>query len=351
MTLQEALQNANVRAFLAVIRAGEGTSDADGYRRMFGGALFDSFADHPRKVHTFKLSKGGELSSSAAGAYQFLTKTWDGLVKQYGFADFSPETQDLAAVALIKGRRALDDVIAGRFGDAIRKCNREWASLPGSPYGQPTRTMDEALETYRLAGGSLRSHGELAPVEDRPVLPFIAAALPALIQTAPALIRIFGNSPQAEKNAQAAELVANIAKEATGESTIEGAVNAIQTDPTKAAAYREAVHQSMGELMNYMVQAHELDEKSRASAVDRAVTLGQATGGKWLYLLGGIALAVVGMTYWITRDVLFASDFGADTKALLLGQVVILGFTTVLAFLFGSNIQSRLRDQTDAQKK
>lgn len=341
-------QNGNVQAFLRVIRFCEGTSGDNGYRMMFGGGLFDSFADHPRKVNTFKLSKGGTLSSSAAGAYQFLTKTWDGLVSQYGFTDFSPQNQDLGAIALIQGRKALDDVIAGRIEVAVRKCAKEWASLPGSPYGQPTKTMDQVLEAYRLAGGLLRPQGTPAPVEERKVLPFIAAALPALIQSAPALIRIFGDSPQAEKNAKAAEMVAAIAKEATGETTVEGAVNAIQTDPEKLAAYQAAVKQNMGEFMGFMLQAQEADEKSMNAAAERGVSLGKATGGKWLWLLGMVALVVVGMTYWITRDVLFGlHDFGADTKALLLGQVVILGFTTVLAFLFGSNIQSRLRDQQE----
>ena len=42
---------------------------------------------------------------------------------------------------------------AGRIEAAIAKCNREWASLPGSPYGQPTRTMAQALATYDAAGG------------------------------------------------------------------------------------------------------------------------------------------------------------------------------------------------------
>ena len=37
------LDDGNVKAFLAVIRAGEGTPDQDGYRRHFGGRLFDSF--------------------------------------------------------------------------------------------------------------------------------------------------------------------------------------------------------------------------------------------------------------------------------------------------------------------
>jgi len=154
IALVDALEQPNVQAFLRVIRAGEGTTDADGYRRMFGGAHFDSFADHPRVVHTFKLKKGGSLSSSAAGAYQFLERTWDELVAEYGFSDFTPKTQDLAAVALLVRRKALADIIAGRFQKAVRKCNREWASLPESPYGQPTKTMDQAVAIYADHGGA-----------------------------------------------------------------------------------------------------------------------------------------------------------------------------------------------------
>jgi lysozyme len=147
--LVHALTLDNVRAFLWMIRKGEGTQGEDGYRTMFGGETFDSFADHPRQLVT-----RGSLTSSAAGAYQFLARTWDALVKQYGFADFSPKNQDLGCVALIKGRGALDDVIAGRFEDAIHKCAKEWASLPGSPYGQPVVTMAQARKQYEGAGGT-----------------------------------------------------------------------------------------------------------------------------------------------------------------------------------------------------
>ena len=141
--LRIALRDENVIAFLVMLRHGEGTSDGGGYSRLFGGKNFDSFSDHPRSPQTRKMG-GKPITSSAAGAYQFLTRTWDGLVKQYGFKDFSPESQDLGAVALIKGRKALDDVIAGRFDVAVMKCNKEWASLPGSPYGQPVVTIKKA---------------------------------------------------------------------------------------------------------------------------------------------------------------------------------------------------------------
>lgn len=337
--LQEALRNANVRACLRMIRVGEGTAGEDGYRKLFGGKLFDSFADHP---HVLVHASG--YSSTAAGAYQFLARTWQGLVAQYGFPDFRPDCQDEGAVALIDGRHALELVQAGRIVEAIGLMNKEWASLPGSPYGQPTRTLAQALKSYADAGGT--SEPQTAPQEAKPMLPFIAAALPALVEAAPALIRIFGNSPQAEKNARAAEILADVAKVATGEPTVEGAVNAIQSDPAKAAAYREAVHQSFDQLVAATIQVSEAEDKSRDAALDRNLQLAQASGGRWLWLLGGIAALVVVASYVITAAVLFMPHvtLSDETKAMLIGQIVILGFTTVLAFLFGSNIQNRLRD-------
>ena len=147
-TIDESLlQLPNVAAFLILIRTGEGTLGVNGYRTMFGGGLFNSFDDHPRQVIT-----RGAYTSTAAGAYQFLSRTWDGLVKQYGFRNFLPKTQDVAALALIKGRGALNDVIEGRFKVAIQKCNKEWASLPDSPYGQPTITYARAKQILDAQG-------------------------------------------------------------------------------------------------------------------------------------------------------------------------------------------------------
>lgn len=144
----DVLKNHNVRALLRVIRAGEGTADEAGYRRIFGGQLFTSFADHPRIV----VRKNGYVSS-AAGAYQFLSSTWDETRRVMRLTDFSPASQDLAAVGRIAARGALQDVIAGRFDLAIKKVNREWASMPGSPYGQPVISLAKAASIYAAAGG------------------------------------------------------------------------------------------------------------------------------------------------------------------------------------------------------
>ena len=151
----------NLRAFSMALRLGEGTTGPDGYRVMFGGArfcgpdgvldTFDDFADHPRRAVTLRLRKGGVLTSTAAGAYQALERTWDETSRLYGLEDFSPHNQDLFCAARIVKRGAMADVLAGRVEDAVRKCNKEWASLPESPYGQPTVKMVDFVRFFNVA--------------------------------------------------------------------------------------------------------------------------------------------------------------------------------------------------------
>lgn len=147
--------NSNLQAFLGMIRYCEGTAGPEGYRTLVGGGLLDSLEDHPRQVITIT-SGGRQIKSSAAGAYQFLAGTWDEVSTALGLTDFSPASQDIAAAYLIRRRGALGDVYAGRINDAVRKCAKEWASLPGSPYGQPVKTLSEVRRVYVASGGSIQ---------------------------------------------------------------------------------------------------------------------------------------------------------------------------------------------------
>jgi muramidase (phage lysozyme) len=134
------LNHPNVRAFLMLIQFTEGAD----YDTLFGGEVFTGFDDHPRRKITRKLG-GKPITSSAAGAYQFLARTWDECAAALHLPDFSAYSQDQAALFLIDRRRALTDVLEGKWPVAISKCNTEWASLPGSPYGQPTKSMQTCL--------------------------------------------------------------------------------------------------------------------------------------------------------------------------------------------------------------
>ena len=152
--LQEALKHQNMQAFLRAIRLGEGTSDEAGYNRIVGGGTFSDDSVHPHiKVYIERY----KVYSTAAGAYQIIWPTWQSLCKQYSFHDFSPESQDEAAVALIAGRHALDDVLSGRLADAVQKCSAEWASLPGSSAGQRTEDFNAVQQVYLSNGGTLNA--------------------------------------------------------------------------------------------------------------------------------------------------------------------------------------------------
>lgn len=142
----------NLSAFLRMIRVSEGTSGADGYSILVGGGHFSSFADHPR---TLVWLQNLGINSSAAGAYQILRRTWDAVASALGLPDFSPASQDLAAVELIRRRGALADVRAGRFAVALEKCKKEWASLPGAGYGQRENKLAVLQAAYINAGGNL----------------------------------------------------------------------------------------------------------------------------------------------------------------------------------------------------
>lgn len=156
------LRNTNVQAFLRVIRALESSATSDeAYQALYGwrpgnGKVFVSFADHPRIAISTPWGW-----TSAAGAYQAMcavpgkvkTDTWGDFVRSAGPHDFSPASQDIFAVWCIARRGALVDVMAGRLEAAVAKCAKEWASFPGSPYGQPTKTMDQVRAIYRTRGG------------------------------------------------------------------------------------------------------------------------------------------------------------------------------------------------------
>jgi lysozyme len=150
MGISDPVEQSNVGAFLWTVRVSEGTADSRGYSRLVGGGQFVGFADHPRIL--VDLPNLG-IKSSAAGAYQIIRRTWDGVAGKLALPDFSPASQDAAAVELIKQRGAWADVKAGRFAAAIEKCRKEWASLPGAGYGQRENSLAYLQSTYEKAGG------------------------------------------------------------------------------------------------------------------------------------------------------------------------------------------------------
>jgi muramidase (phage lysozyme) len=150
------LRELRVRAFLRMIRVGEGTVGTSGYEKLFGGSSFirdhgKTFADHPQ----IKIQKSG-YTSSASGAYQVMGYTWtDSSVMKFrnnlNIHDFSPLSQDRFCIALLKFKvrgKTLDLIVSDKIKAAIENSSWEWASLPPGRYGQPIETMEQAIENY-----------------------------------------------------------------------------------------------------------------------------------------------------------------------------------------------------------
>lgn len=334
----------NVRAFLRVIRAGESDQSDDAYRMIVGHTathptLADSLQDHPRiPVHLPRLG----VTSTAAGAYQFLSRTWDECARALGLPDFGQDSQDLAAVHLIRRRGALDDVLSGRIPEALAKCAREWASLPGSPYGQPTITLDRALAVYREWGGTLAAEAPRAVdpplvhvgpepaapgiTEERPriMAPFLAAALPALVELIPRLGRLFGSGSQvSDRNLQAAEAVAQVVQRATSAPNIQTAVEAMRADPAVLQTAVRAVEAHWVDITEAGGGGIEGARKADAAAV-------ASNEPVWKSPSFVVACLLLPLVYLIVGNVsgLYGAEWASEARAGLSGSIaggIIMG--------------------------
>jgi muramidase (phage lysozyme) len=139
------------RALLNTIRYAEGTwlgGSGEGYRVLYGGGRFAGFSHHP------EMEVRRRYVSAAAGAYQFLPATWKAAAKELALPDFGPQSQDQAALHLVRKRGALHHFDReGLSEPVLARLAHEWASLPslsgGSVYGQPVRSARELQAFFR----------------------------------------------------------------------------------------------------------------------------------------------------------------------------------------------------------
>jgi len=180
-TPEELLRDPRVRAMLDVLGYAEGTGNNYG-RVVFGTVLGPSNRNAPydrsfvgqRNVVVTDFSRhpnlavrwaNGQPPSSAAGRYQFLYRTWQGLNQP----DFSPHSQDIGAIMLMQRRGMIEPLLRGDFAEAIHRGAPEWASLPvaggGSYYGgQGAKTLSSLRNVFTAS--LERNHGTTAPPDN-----------------------------------------------------------------------------------------------------------------------------------------------------------------------------------------
>lgn len=152
--------NPSLPKFLDLIGFSEGTStdsvtQDDGYdvivTGVHGPSVFSGYAMHPFASGRMPIlvREMPPLRSTAAGRYQLILPTWQYLQSKLKLLDFSPLSQDLAALELIRERGAISDIEAGEIELAIDLCSNIWASFPGNEYGQRGKELSDLLSEWQ----------------------------------------------------------------------------------------------------------------------------------------------------------------------------------------------------------
>ncbi len=381
--LRALLKEPRIQAFLHAIRLGEGTSDARGYTRLVGGGNFTGFADHPNQL--IEVRPG--LKSTAAGAYQFLHRTWQALVAQYHFEDFSPDCQDEGAVALIVEKAAQRAILEDRTEDAVKSCATIWASLPGSPYGQPTVTMKQFLDEYRrwyadaispndpVIGAPIAESKPVyvapPPIQNYTTMPdpaptptpaqqtvanavtagvsLVNPVAGALLQVArslwPEIKPLFtgSGSEVAARNVKAAEAVIGAVMQATGAASPAQAIEAISNDPAASTAAREAAVTTLQGFGVVDVSGVPEARKWNLAASEIPTPWNQPA----VWFAGAMVPLIYMTTYIVIND---GSKFGSDTRAFAVGAILGTLLGGMVAFFLGTALSSQRKDAVIAQQ-
>jgi muramidase (phage lysozyme) len=338
------LSHDNVTAFLRVIRQGESNQTEDAYTVLNGNI------DHlhpPPWVHPERVGTGG--TSTAAGAYQIIKGTWSGLVKQYGFEDFSPRSQDMAAVALIAGRRALEDVLRGDPNAAVRKLRDEWECFKNNQW-----LIAEAEAVFVKWGGSLARTSSKAPqpvpsptpttapkAEVSFMAPIVLPILSALTSLIPQLGQLFGSGSEvANRNIAAGSILAQKITEVTNSVNLQEAAEKIQNSPEALQAAREAV----------AVTLPQLTETGGGIGKAREVAYSVDQVPYWKNPAFVIAAFLSPLIYMVAVEILFnpsKQNWSDDIKMMFVTAIVSGLLGSITGFFLGSSLSTGGKRATD----
>lgn len=151
------LAHPNVAAFLKAIAEAEGGGYDFKYGALKGRAndrwRFTDTSTHP--------GPGIDGKTTAAGMYQITRPTWEHHGGKLGLHDFSPRTQDLIAVEILRSLGVIQAIKEGKLVAVMPKAARIWAALPKGPGQtnhyppQPYVKFEKFLAKYRAAGGQI----------------------------------------------------------------------------------------------------------------------------------------------------------------------------------------------------
>jgi hypothetical protein len=218
-------------------------------------------------------------------------------------------------------------------------------------------TRDQWNRGFELAFGepeeiTVPKLGPIVPIkpitehQTMPIAPILAAVLPTFLEAAPKLIRIFGDGKQSDKNARAAQIVADIAKEATGATNEQAAAEVISRDPKAAEAFQTAVQERWFELTEVgggIPEARKFMDKMTGE------------GPQWRQIgysvmVAVLAFLIVGGGGYVLASIALDSGEDPQLRAGIVEYAKNIGLI-VAGFVFGSSVTSRQKDQALLERR
>lgn len=391
------LEHPNVRAFSYLIRAGESSAeDVNAYRALYGwkpgreANTFSDFSAHPR---TAFLSPYG--FTSAAGAYQAMaavpgkvkTDTWGDFQDACGTHNFSPASQDRFYLWCVVRRGALQALLDGDIRKAMYLCRHEWASLPDSPYGQPVRTHEQALATYKKFWGAPYVHPPVpiaapvepsrppaealpeAPQEPSPIKPTIGsiamdvlttvataatggtpgillAAFNAITDVVPKVLDLFkGDSKVAQRNVEAVKTIVAAAKTATNAVNEQDLIEKIQSGNPAVVQDVEAAVRSV---------YYDIEVKLDGVAAARAAFLPKVTDGTpfWKTAPFWVTMVLMVPIYFVTYNVMVNNaPENRDLKLMVATAWISGALFGIMGFWLGTSMSSQRKTELAAAQQ
>jgi lysozyme len=209
--------------------------------------------------------------------------------------------------------------------------------------GKPMRglTIRRGKERALFLSGTDIHPDPIPPIEEKPVAPFLIAAIPSLIAAIPEFAKIFTKPDVAERNVEAAVKAIDIVVQATGATNVQEAVERVEAEPEAVAAANAALRESQADIMDLIERIARMDEASVAAA--RTFSTGDVPVWRQWHFVHVLSLLFVLLGGGAAVYVLATShDQGERTMALQ--TLLLVGFAGVAGFWLGSSRSSQVKD-------
>lgn len=172
---------------------------------------------------------------------------------------------------------------------------------------------------------------------------FIPAAFAAIAEAVPSLIRLFGSSEVSERNAKAAELVVNVAKEATGARNEQELIETLKADPAAAALVADAVQHVW-----YQIAVDTSGIEGARAANSESMAKGERP---WMNPALWITILLLPLVYLTVYFVLTRGEFNSEVKSMVVASVVSGVLSAVAGYWLGTSFSSSRKTEQMQQPR